>query len=50
MFVIFEIMKVMFCFDFEMREDCDAHVAQIYHVCMCCVVSMITFCSCEVVL
>jgi hypothetical protein len=42
-FVIFEFMKVMFCFDFQMREDCDAHDEQIYHVCMCCVVSMITF-------
>ena len=36
-------MKVMFCFDFEMREDCDAHDAQIYHACMCCVVLMIAF-------
>ena len=36
-------MKVMFCFDFEMREDCDARDAQIYHACMCCVVLMITF-------
>jgi hypothetical protein len=34
-------MKVMFCFDFEMREDCDAHNA--HHACMCCVVFMITF-------
>jgi len=42
-FVIFEIMKVMFCFDVQKREDCDAHDAQIYHACMCCVVLMITF-------
>ncbi len=50
MFVIFEIMKVMFCFDFQKREDCDAYDAQIYHACMCCVVLMIIFFSREVVL
>ena len=43
MFVIFEIMKVMFCFDVQKREDCDAYDAQIYHACMCCVVLMIIF-------
>ena len=43
MFVIFEFMKFMFCFDFQKREDCDAHDAQIYRACMCCVVLMITF-------
>jgi hypothetical protein len=36
-------MKVIFCFGFQKRDDCDAHNAQIYHVCMCCVVLMIIF-------